>query len=270
MLPVLLVVTIITFLMIHLIPGDPARIMAGEKARPDAVEAMRVKLGLDKPLWERYWIYLKNLVTLDLGTSMKFSRPVAEMIGERLPVTVVLTLFSTALGLLFALPLGYISGTHKDQPSDHAIRISTLVAIAMPSFWIGLLLMIPFGKAALVACGRLGRDEHFHEAEMPHSAGVYAVADDGCNPDQGHAKFRGGYCSPGLRGFRQVQGPFRRRCAASPYYSKFNGVNRNPAVHAHGRAAGRQCDYRNGICPADRQADLRCDFRERLILWYSR
>ena len=75
---------------------------------------------------------------------MKFSRPVAEMIGERLPVTVVLTLFSTALGLLFALPLGYISGTHKDQPSDHAIRISTLVAIAMPSFWIGLLLMILF------------------------------------------------------------------------------------------------------------------------------
>ena len=74
-----------------------------------------------------------------------------------------------------------------------------------------------------------------------------------------------GYCSPGLRGFRQVQGPFRRRCAASPYYSKFNGVNRNPAVHAHGRAAGRQCDYRNGICPArNRQADLRCDFRERL------
>lgn len=144
MLPVLLVVTIITFLMIHLIPGDPARIMAGEKARPDAVEAMRVKLGLDKPLWEQYWIYLKNLVTLDLGTSMKFSRPVAEMIGERLPVTVVLTLFSTALGLLFALPLGYISGTHKDQPSDHAIRISTLVAIAMPSFWIGLLLMILF------------------------------------------------------------------------------------------------------------------------------
>ena len=99
MLPVLLVVTIMTFLMIHLIPGDPARIMAGEKARPDAVEAMRIKLGLDRPLWEQYWIYLKNLVTLDLGTSMKFSRPVAEMIGERLPVTVALTLFSTFLGL---------------------------------------------------------------------------------------------------------------------------------------------------------------------------
>ena len=119
MLPVLLVVTIMTFLMIHLIPGDPARIMAGEKARPDAVEAMRVKLGLDKPLWEQYWIYLKNLVTLDL-------------------------VFSTALGLLFALPLGYVAGLQKDQPTDHAIRISTLVAIAMPSFWVGLLLMILF------------------------------------------------------------------------------------------------------------------------------
>lgn len=143
-LPVLLVVTIITFLMIHLIPGDPARIMAGEKARPDAVEAMRVKLGLNKPLWEQYWIYLRNLLTLDLGTSMKFSRPVAEMIAERLPVTVTLTLLSTLLALVVALPLGYTSGVKKDQVADHSIRISTLVAIAMPSFWIGLLLMILF------------------------------------------------------------------------------------------------------------------------------
>ena len=68
MIPVLLIVTIITFLMIHLIPGDPARILAGEKARESVVEALRVKMGLDKPLWEQYIIYLKNLVTLDLGT----------------------------------------------------------------------------------------------------------------------------------------------------------------------------------------------------------
>ena len=144
MLPVLLVVTIMTFMMIHLIPGDPARTMAGEKARPDAVEAMRVKLGLDKPLYEQYMIYLRNLVTLDLGTSMKYSRPVAEMIGERLPVTISLTLLSTALGLLIALPLGYLAGMRKDRSADHAIRISTLIAIAMPSFWVGLLLMILF------------------------------------------------------------------------------------------------------------------------------
>ena len=144
MIPVLLIVTIITFLMIHLIPGDPARILAGEKARPETIEAMRVKLGLDKPLYVQYFIYLKNLVTLDLGTSFKYSRPVADLIVERLPVTVALTLFSTALGLLIALPLGYISGIRKDGTADHAIRLSTLVAIAMPSFWVGLLLMILF------------------------------------------------------------------------------------------------------------------------------
>ena len=144
MIPVLLIVTIITFLMIHLIPGDPARILAGEKARESVVEALRVKMGLDKPLWEQYIIYLKNLVTLDLGTSLKYSRPVADLLLERMPVTIVLTLFSTLLGLLFALPLGYISGLHKDTTADHAIRLSTLIAIAMPSFWIGLLLMILF------------------------------------------------------------------------------------------------------------------------------
>ena len=144
MIPVLLIVTIITFLMIHLIPGDPARILAGEKARESVVEALRVKMGLDKPLWEQYIIYLKNLVTLDLGTSLKYSRPVADLLLERMPVTIVLTLFSTLLVLLFALPLGYISGLHKDTTADHAIRLSTLIAIAMPSFWIGLLLMILF------------------------------------------------------------------------------------------------------------------------------
>lgn len=144
MLPVLLIVTIITFLMIHMIPGDPARVLAGEKARESAVEALRVKMGLDKPLIEQYLIYLKDLVTLDLGTSLKYTRPVADLIFERLPVTIYLTLFSTVLGLLFALPLGYLSGIQKDRSADHAIRLSTLIAIAMPSFWVGLLLMIVF------------------------------------------------------------------------------------------------------------------------------
>lgn len=142
--PVLLIVTIITFLMIHLIPGDPARILAGEKARQATVEAMRIKLGLDKPLYVQYWIYLKDLVTLDLGTSLQYSRPVIDIILERLPLTIKLTLFSTLLGLLFAIPLGYLAGIKKDKGADHVIRLSTLVAIAMPSFWVGLLLMIVF------------------------------------------------------------------------------------------------------------------------------
>jgi peptide/nickel transport system permease protein len=139
-----MIVTIITFLMIHLIPGDPARILAGEKARPDTIEAMRVRLGLDKPLYVQYWIYLKDLATLNLGTSLQYTRPVADIILERLPLTIKLTLFSTLLGFLFAMPLGYQAGIRKDRPADHVIRLSTLVAIAMPSFWVGLLLMILF------------------------------------------------------------------------------------------------------------------------------
>ncbi|MCH3919669.1 MAG: ABC transporter permease [Sphaerochaeta sp.] len=142
--PVLFLTTILIFVMIHLIPGDPARLMLGEKATESAVAALREKLGLNRSLTAQYFQYLKGLLTFDLGTSLTYQRPVAQMLKERIPVTLSLTLMSTILSLLISFPLGYLAGIHKDKPGDHVVRGSALVAIAMPSFWVALLLMLLF------------------------------------------------------------------------------------------------------------------------------
>ena len=144
MIPVLFVVTILVFSIVHLIPGEPARLILGDKATESAVAALTEKLGLNKPLPTQYLLFLKQILTLDLGTSFKNSRPVAELLASRFPVTVALTLLSTAISLLISLPLGYFAGTHKDRLGDQVVRTASLVAIAMPSFWVGLLLMILF------------------------------------------------------------------------------------------------------------------------------
>ncbi|GHV26127.1 ABC transporter permease [Clostridia bacterium] len=143
--PVLFMITILAFAMMHMIPGNPARLMLGEKATLSAIAALEEKLGLNEPLTTQYFIFLKDLVSLDFGTSLVYSRPVSELIMLRLPVTLSLTLASTLISLLISFPLGYLAGKHKDGAGDQAVRIFSLAAIAMPSFWIGLLLMLLFG-----------------------------------------------------------------------------------------------------------------------------
>ena len=145
MIPVLFLVTVLTFLMLRLIPGDPARLILGDKAQEVAIEALREKMGLNEPLVVQYWIYLKGLLTLDLGTSLKYQMPVSELIVQRLPITVILTLTSTALACLISFPVGYMAGKYKDRLPDQVVRTVALISIAMPTFWVALLLMLLFG-----------------------------------------------------------------------------------------------------------------------------
>lgn len=155
--PVLLIVSVLIFTMIHLIPGDPARLVLGEKATDSAVAAMREKLGLNQPLLTQYLIFIKGIFTFDLGQSLKYQRPIAELIKEHIGVTLLLTLVSTVFSLLISFPLGYYAGMHKDKMGDQVIRTTALAAIAMPSFWIGLLLMLFFGvKLRLLPVGGWG------------------------------------------------------------------------------------------------------------------
>ena len=143
--PVLVMVTVLIFLMIHLIPGDPARLILGEKATNSAVAALRTKLGLDRSLPTQYLLYLKGLLTLDLGTSLTYQRPVTELMMVSLPITVSLTFISTLFSILVSFPLGFFAGMRKDQAGDQVVRVTALGAIAMPSFWVALLLMLLFG-----------------------------------------------------------------------------------------------------------------------------
>lgn len=157
MIPVLLVVSIMVFLMIHLIPGNPAQLILGDKATPDAIAALTVKLGLDQPLPTQYFLFIKSLFTGDLGTSFVYQRPVTELLASRFPVTLALVVFSTVLSLLVSFPLGYFAGMHKDRAGDQVVRTASLICIAMPSFWVGLLLMIVFGlKLKILPAGGWG------------------------------------------------------------------------------------------------------------------
>ena len=143
--PVLFVVSVLIFFMLRLIGGDPARLILGDKATNGAIAALHEKLGLDEPITTQYAIFIKGFFTGDLGTSLSFQRPVSQLLMERMPITIKLTIFSTLLSLLISLPLGYIAGKHKDHAADQTIRTTALVFISMPSFWVGMLLMIFFG-----------------------------------------------------------------------------------------------------------------------------
>ncbi len=145
MLIALFVSSIIVFLMIRFIPGNPAQNLLGDFADPDAVAAMEEKMGLNDPYIVQYGIFLRDLVRLDLGDSLKYKTSVASLMGDRMVVTGLLTLVSVIFTVLISMPLGYLAGKKKDSWIDQVIRGFSMVGLAMPNFWIGLLLLILFG-----------------------------------------------------------------------------------------------------------------------------
>lgn len=145
MVPVIVGITLVTFFMIHLIPGDPARIMLGPRATPDRVEQLRRELGLDKPLYTQYLYFLGNVVRGDLGRSLYYRQSVTPLVLERLPVTLSLVLYSAALAMLISVPLGVVAALRRNSIIDQAIRTVFLLTLSMPPFWLGLLLIIALG-----------------------------------------------------------------------------------------------------------------------------
>ena len=142
--PVLLIVTILIFSIIRLIPGNPAEVILGDRATPEMVAILEKSMGIDKPIYVQYLIFMKNLLRGDLGNSIHYKMPVIELLSSRLKVTILLTTFSSIISLLVSFPFGYLSGSKKDSGTDQVIRTSALVAISMPQFWFGLMLMILF------------------------------------------------------------------------------------------------------------------------------
>ena len=168
--PVLLFVTILIFLMIRLIPGDPATVMLGEKATPELVQQTKIRMGLDKPLVTQYIIYMKNLLTFNLGNSILFVVPVIDLLKKRMVVTLMLTLMASAFVILISFPLGYLAGRKKDKLADQVIRTSALVALSMPQFWLGILLLLLFGlKLHILPVGGWGQTwpDHIRSLILP-------------------------------------------------------------------------------------------------------
>jgi len=140
--PVMLGVSFAVFMMMHLLPGDPAIIMAGEVASPAQIEQMRINLGLNDPLHVQYWRFLSNAVRGDLGTSIRNERPVtAEIFEVRFITTVQVALVGTGFAVVFGLLLGVLSALWRYTIKDMIIMIFALMGLSMPSFWMGILLI---------------------------------------------------------------------------------------------------------------------------------
>ena len=142
--PVILGVTLVVFLIMQMVPGDSAVILAGEGASKETVEQLREDLGLNKPLHEQYISYISNVVQGDLGNSLKNNQPVLDEILIRLPITMELAFFSILITIVLGLIAGIISAVRPYSFSDIGVMVVALLGISLPSFWLGLLLMYVF------------------------------------------------------------------------------------------------------------------------------
>lgn len=144
LIPVLWGVGTLVFLMLHFVPGDPVEIMLGENAQATSKEALRASLGLDRPLPEQYLRFWTGLARGDLGQSLISRKPVAELIAERIPATLSLTLVAMAWATLLAIPLGVLAAAFRRTAIDRGVLLFSILGVSMPGFWVGPLLMLIF------------------------------------------------------------------------------------------------------------------------------
>jgi ABC-type dipeptide/oligopeptide/nickel transport system permease component len=170
----LFLVTIVVFSITNVLPGNPALVRLGGLASPEAVRAEEKRMGLDRPLPERYWDFVSGAVVADFGRSFKTERPVASDLGDRLPATLELALLATFLSLLVGVPLGFLAAARRDSAIDHAARTLATVAAAMPIFWLGLVLVFVFAYQLGWAPGTVGRFPLDHEAP-PLVTGFFTI-----------------------------------------------------------------------------------------------
>jgi peptide/nickel transport system permease protein len=142
--PILLIVSLITFGMIHMIPGDPAAAIAGLSATPEQIAELRTQLGLDQPLLTQLFHWYVALLHGDLGRSLLMGQPVAQVTFERLPITLALSAYALVLTLAFGLASGVIAALKQNTIVDQLAMMLAMVGISMPNFWLGLLMILFF------------------------------------------------------------------------------------------------------------------------------
>jgi peptide/nickel transport system permease protein len=172
--PSLIGVVIVTFLLTRVLPGDTAAYFAGPAATPQAIEEVRRKLGLDKPLPEQFRLYVRDLARGDLGSSLTTGQPVANDIAARLPASAELTLVGLLVALLIAIPLGIAAAVRQGSWIDHICRIVTTAGVSLPVFFTGLLLVYVFYYLVGWSPAPLGRLDVFYSAP-PTVTGFYLV-----------------------------------------------------------------------------------------------
>lgn len=142
-----LLATIVIFFMLEIAPGDPAEFMMGVNANPDSLAALRTELGTNKPLPTRYFTWVSQIAMGDYGTSFTYREPVADLISERLWVSIPLAVFALVLSTVIAIPAGIIAASRRKTPIDNFIRAGSQIGIAVPNFWLALLMVSVFSIA---------------------------------------------------------------------------------------------------------------------------
>jgi peptide/nickel transport system permease protein len=144
LIPVLLGITLLVFILLHLIPGDPAQILAGQRASPETIQAIREQLGLNKPLPVQYFLFLGNLLRFDLGNSIISGSSIMQELATRWPATFELSVAAIAIALILGIPAGVLAAVRKNSPIDNLTMSGSLIGVSMPVFWLGLLLIYLF------------------------------------------------------------------------------------------------------------------------------
>ncbi len=142
--PVLIGIIVVVFLLVRAIPGDPCTAMLGERATEEACDRFNEANGLDEPIWVQLGIYMKNVVTFDLGESVRFSRPVNQLLIERLPLTTELALSALAIAVLVGVPMGVVAARRHNTAVDTGTMALANIGVSMPVFWLGLMLAYLF------------------------------------------------------------------------------------------------------------------------------
>jgi peptide/nickel transport system permease protein len=137
-------VSVLIFLMLRVLPGDPARVLAGLDASAEQVDRLRAQLGLDEPLLSQYWSFISGVLQGDLGESARTSRPVVTEIVARLPATLTLAAVATLVGSLVGVAAGVIAAVRRNSVVDHVISGVAMAGVSMPVYWLGLLLILVF------------------------------------------------------------------------------------------------------------------------------
>jgi peptide/nickel transport system permease protein/glutathione transport system permease protein len=142
--PTLLAVLTLVFVIVRIVPGDPALVILGDQATPEAAAALRTRLGLDRPLWEQYLAFIGSALSGDFGSSMVTGRPILDEVGAVLPHTIDLTLASMVFGIATGVPLGIWAALHRNRPIDVAARILSLLGLSFPVFVSGIFALLLF------------------------------------------------------------------------------------------------------------------------------
>jgi peptide/nickel transport system permease protein len=173
-LPSLVGVVIVTFLLTRALPGDPAAYFAGPAATKEAIDEIRVKLGLDKPLIVQFGHYVTDLARGELGNSLSTGQPVATEIKTRLPASAELTLLGLIVSMVIAVPLGIFAATNPNSLIDHACRVVATAGVSLPVFFTGLILVYVFYYLLGLAPAPLGRLDIFY-SPPPQVTGFYLI-----------------------------------------------------------------------------------------------